>query len=99
MVYTSKGKWVDERTTNLVNCYNKFEFYISYLVLDQNGSPLTKWWNSEENEAAYIDFTKQAAVDWYVGRLKALQVSAGIDSYKFDAGESSWSPPVNCYLC
>lgn len=70
------------------------ETFYRYLVLDHNGSPLTKWWNSNAGEAAYIDFTKTAAVNWYVGRLKALQLSAGIDSYKFDAGESSWTPPV-----
>jgi myogenesis-regulating glycosidase len=64
-----------------------------YFVLGWNGSPDTQWWNSKTGEAAYIDFTKPEAAQWFSDRLKALQVSAGIDSYKFDAGESSWSPP------
>lgn len=29
---------------------------------------------------------------WFSDKLKALQISAGIDSFKFDAGEASWSP-------
>jgi alpha-glucosidase len=30
--------------------------------------------------------------DWFVDRLRKLQEETGIDSYKFDAGELSWSP-------
>lgn len=63
------------------------------LVADHNGNVLTKWWNTKENEAAaYIDFTKTEAANWYVNHLRELKESAGIDSYKFDAGETSWTP-------
>lgn len=40
-----------------------------------------------------IDFTNPAAVEWWVSRLKLLQ-ELGIDSFKFDAGETSWLPQV-----
>ncbi|XP_055850100.1 myogenesis-regulating glycosidase [Episyrphus balteatus] len=63
-----------------------------YLVLDRNGSPDTQWWNSKAKDAAYIDFSKSEAVNWYLTRLKRLQTEDGIDSFKFDAGESSWVP-------
>lgn len=63
------------------------------LVADQNGDVRTEWWNSKRGEAGYIDFTKTETANWFYDHLKALQTSAGIDSYKFDAGESSWTPP------
>lgn len=66
-----------------------------YFVVNHEGNPDTKWWNSKENEAAYIDFTKPEAAEWYTNRLKKLQKEAGIDSYKFDAGESCWIPAVS----
>lgn len=58
--------------------------------MNHNGNPDTQWWNSKKDEAAYIDFTKPEAAEWFVTRLKKLQQEAGIDSFKFDAGESSW---------
>lgn len=69
-------------------------FHNRYLVLDQNGDPKTEWWNSDRGKAAYIDFTKPEAANWYSSRLITLLADTGIDSYKFDAGESSWSPSV-----
>lgn len=62
-------------------------------VADHNGNVDTEWWNSEQGQAGYIDFTKPEVANWFVDHLKALQQSAGIDSFKFDAGESSWTPP------
>ncbi|XP_037041892.1 myogenesis-regulating glycosidase-like [Bradysia coprophila] len=63
-----------------------------YLVLDQNGNASTQWWNSQRGEAGYIDFTKPSAATWFSDKLKVLAEDAGIDSFKFDAGESSWAP-------
>lgn len=64
-------------------------------MLDHTGSPVTKWWNSNATvSSAYVDFTNPAAVTWFTNRLKLLQTVDGIDSFKFDAGESSWAPPV-----
>lgn len=62
------------------------------MVLDHNNKPDTQWWNSKTGEAAYIDFTKSEAQEWFKERLKRLQTEDGIDSFKFDAGESSWVP-------
>ncbi len=63
----------------------------NFLVKNQNDKVVTQWWNGI---ASYIDFTNPAAVDWFLTRLKKLKAETGIDSFKFDAGESSWSPQV-----
>lgn len=64
-------------------------------MVNYNGNPDTEWWNSKKGESAYIDFTNPAAADWYETRLRKLLVDTGIDSYKFDAGETSWAPQVS----
>lgn len=48
------------------------------------------WWNSPP--VAALDVTNPEAVDWFVGRLRALQASTGIDGFKFDAGEPCFLP-------
>lgn len=63
-------------------------------MLDHDNNSDTEWWNSEKGQSAYIDFTKKEAADWYVARLDKLKNDAGIDSFKFDAGETSWLPKV-----
>ena len=42
--------------------------------------------------ASIIDFTNPEAVQWWKGRLENLRTNYGIDSFKFDAGESNWLP-------
>lgn len=64
-----------------------------YFVADHNGNPDTQWWNSDTAQAAYVDFTKPEVAAWFTQRLQAILDESGIDSFKFDAGESSWSPP------
>lgn len=64
-----------------------------YLVGDWTGNTDTEWWNSATGQAAYIDFTKAEVREWFTNRLRAILDESGIDSFKFDAGESSWSPP------
>lgn len=64
----------------------------SFLVTDRLGNVETQWWNSGAKEAAYIDFTNPDAADWFFNKLKMLQQNQGITSFKFDAGEISWSP-------
>lgn len=66
----------------------------SYLVLNEAGSPDTSWWNNNGSVPAYIDFTNPAAAEWWASRLRTLQQKYDIDSFKFDAGESSFSPQV-----
>lgn len=76
------------------NCHNNKDSSTSYLVMSEYGSAETSWWNDNETTTAYIDFTKPPARKWYMDRLQKLIDNYGIDSFKFDAGESSWSPQV-----
>ncbi|XP_053660837.1 myogenesis-regulating glycosidase [Anopheles marshallii] len=64
-----------------------------YLVADHSGNTDTEWWNSVRGQAAYIDFTKAEVREWFSNRLQAILDESSIDSFKFDAGESSWTPP------
>ncbi len=76
-----------------VDC-NEFLTYAKkkdYLVKNQNGVVMTSWWNGN---GSYIDFTNPAAANWYLSRLNELKAKTGIDSFKFDSGESSVSPQV-----
>ncbi|XP_059062090.1 myogenesis-regulating glycosidase-like [Achroia grisella] len=65
-----------------------------YLIMSEYGSVETSWWNDNDTTTAYIDFTKPDARKWYTDRLDLLRSSYGIDSFKFDAGESSWTPQI-----
>uniref|UniRef100_A0A182KB80 Uncharacterized protein n=1 Tax=Anopheles christyi TaxID=43041 RepID=A0A182KB80_9DIPT len=64
-----------------------------YLVADHTGSTDTEWWNSARGQAAYVDFSKGDVREWFSDRLQAILDESSIDSFKFDAGESSWTPP------
>lgn len=65
-----------------------------FLVTDHNNSTDTEWWNSEIGQAAHWDFTKPEVAQWYTEQLRNIQREHGIDTFKFDAGETSWTPPV-----
>lgn len=65
-----------------------------YLVLNEEGSPDTTWWNDNGAPAGYIDFTKVNASEWFASRVRNLMINYDIDSFKFDAGESSFTPQV-----
>ncbi|XP_075979494.1 myogenesis-regulating glycosidase-like isoform X2 [Anticarsia gemmatalis] len=65
-----------------------------YLVVSESNNIETSWWNDNGTTTAYIDFTKATARQWYIDRLTALQASTGVDSFKFDGGETSWSPQI-----
>ncbi|KAH8395535.1 hypothetical protein KR222_004841 [Zaprionus bogoriensis] len=84
--------WIHPFINN--NCTEIYETAksLGYLVLDHNGSSDTQWWNSIPKDAAYLDFTKSEVQEWFSTRLKRLQTEDGIDSIKFDAGETSWVP-------
>lgn len=62
-----------------------------YFVKNHENNVTTTWWNGN---AAHIDFTNAAAYEWFRQRLESLKQTVGIDSFKFDAGESDWAPAV-----
>lgn len=66
----------------------------SFFVRDTGGSLNTTWWNSKKDGASHIDFLNSTAKDWFHARLKTLQTSYGIDSFKFDGGEVDLIPWV-----
>ncbi|XP_001952674.2 myogenesis-regulating glycosidase [Acyrthosiphon pisum] len=62
-----------------------------YFVNSTSGRVNSKWWNGN---ASYIDFTNPEAAAWWSNSLRDLIVKSGIDTFKFDAGEASWSPQL-----
>ncbi|KAG5875297.1 hypothetical protein JTB14_028447 [Gonioctena quinquepunctata] len=67
-----------------------------YFVKNVNGSTSGSWWDG--TDAHQIDFTNEAAAEWWKARLELLQNDPKIDSYKFDAGETDYSPQPAVYL-
>nr|QOL02380.1 putative family 31 glucosidase KIAA1161 protein [Glyphodes pyloalis] len=65
-----------------------------YLVLNEEGNPETSWWNNNGSIPAYVDFTNPEAKNWYTSRIQNLIDTYALDTLKFDAGESSWSPQI-----
>ena len=51
---------------------------------------MVEWWNGQ---SAVLDFSNQAAVDWFNGQLDGLVRDFGIDGFKFDAGDMKFYPP------
>lgn len=58
-----------------------------YFVKNTENNVNTTWWNGK---ASYIDFTNPEAAAWWSNSLRALLAHSGIDTLKFDAGETSW---------
>ncbi len=61
-----------------------------YFIKETNSSrpAIIKW----KGSAGILDVTNTDAVVWYLNRLKAL-TNIGVDSFKFDGGESGFIPP------
>lgn len=51
---------------------------------------LTNRWQPQPVQA--VDFTNDAAVEWYLARLTKFQRDYGIDGFKFDGGEPCFLP-------
>ncbi|ENN81184.1 hypothetical protein YQE_02408, partial [Dendroctonus ponderosae] len=58
---------------------------LGYFVHNPQNETNAVWWNSDYGHQ--IDFTKPAAAQWWSDRVKSIQESIGMDSFKFDAGE------------
>lgn len=86
------GMWVHPFLNKNCEPYFSFARDNKLLVASHSGSIETSWWNSGQNEATHIDFTKPEARSWFRTRLEAIQATYGIDIFKFDAGETSWFP-------
>lgn len=54
---------------------------------DRGESGRVIWWNGV---AGMLDVTNPEACDWFVDRLEAVRNELGIDSFKFDAGETNY---------
>lgn len=70
-----------------------FAFSVTgYFVKNKNANDTAIWW--ESNDAHQIDFTQPAAAKWFSDRIAVLKKDPGIDSFKFDAGETDYVIPV-----
>uniref|UniRef100_A0A8D8TIF4 Uncharacterized family 31 glucosidase KIAA1161 n=1 Tax=Cacopsylla melanoneura TaxID=428564 RepID=A0A8D8TIF4_9HEMI len=78
--------------------YNQYKA-MDLLVVNIKGNDNTQWWNSGKGEAAHFDFSKPRVRDWYFNRLEVLRKKTGLDSFKLDAGESSFAPQVPILSC
>lgn len=67
----------------------------SFFITDGYGEDNMQWWHSGPKGSAHIDFTKSEAINWFTTRVRRIQRTAGIDNFKFDAGESDWMPHVS----
>ncbi|XP_013398193.1 myogenesis-regulating glycosidase [Lingula anatina] len=50
---------------------------------------LITWWNKI---AALLDVTNHNATAWFLNKMKNLQTTYGVSSFKFDGGEVNWLP-------
>jgi alpha-glucosidase (family GH31 glycosyl hydrolase) len=58
------------------------------LLKESDGYPkMVRWWNGS---SAVLDFTNNAAVQWYQGQLQKLCDQFGVDGFKFDAGDPEY---------
>lgn len=63
-----------------------------YLLANGEGEVLiTPWW---QGEAAVLDLTNPQTREWFSQGLRDLKDKTGVDSFKFDAGESIYVPGI-----
>lgn len=57
---------------------------------------LTSWWDGEQS--GLLDVSNPDAVQWFLGKLQNLQSTYLVDSFKFDAGETTWIPEAYSFM-
>ncbi len=62
-----------------------------YFIRRADGSPYLLPWDSER--AALLDISHPEALQWFLSRLRALEIEYGIDGFHFTGGEADWLPP------
>ncbi|XP_049837929.1 myogenesis-regulating glycosidase-like [Schistocerca gregaria] len=64
-----------------------------WFVTNTEGSTIISWWNGR---GGIVDFTNATTAGEWSSQLWKIKTETGIDSFKFDAGETSWlpQPPV-----
>ncbi|XP_077299263.1 myogenesis-regulating glycosidase-like [Arctopsyche grandis] len=65
-----------------------------YLITTEDGDIFTSWWNNNGSRASHFDFTNPQARSWWIKQILHLKNTYDFDSFKFDAGESGWTPQV-----
>ncbi|CAK8691043.1 unnamed protein product [Clavelina lepadiformis] len=61
-----------------------------FFLTDDSGSPdIVRWWNGR---GSVVDFTNHNAASWYKQILSDVKEQFALDSFKFDAGETSYLP-------
>jgi len=65
-------------------------------VKSTSGTVNSTWWNGN---GSYIDFTNPKAATWWSNALRDLLAKSGIDTFKFDAGETSWYVMLKLLKC
>lgn len=86
------GLWVHPFINKNCDAHYGFARDNSLLVRSYPGAINTSWWNGEDGQAAHVDFTHEGSVSWFKYRLQLLQSLHGIDTFKFDYGETNWLP-------
>lgn len=86
------GLWVHPFVNKDCDAHFGFARDNSLFVKSQSGGINTTWWNSEEEQAALIDFTHPGSVEWFKYRLQLVQGLHGIDTFYFDDGETNSLP-------
>lgn len=61
-----------------------------------NGDTKAIWWYGDDSHQ--IDFTKPEAANWFSARVGLLKENPGVDSFKFDAGETDYAIPVRNFI-
>ncbi|XP_038071474.1 myogenesis-regulating glycosidase-like [Patiria miniata] len=79
--------WVTPFANIDTNAYQEGKAKGYWVTKTGQNEGVVKWWNGF---AGMLDVTNPAAVDWFVARLEKLQQDIGIDSFKFDAGETNY---------